>query len=410
MLRSRARLPLRLPPAVRRCRSPSAAKEKRINWPPTLASASTDSPVSSRVHPPAACGDLHPASSGAGAGVPLLPPHPLSLEMPRYDDHYGSTRLYVGRLSSRTRSRDLEYLFGRYGRIREVELKRDYAFIEFSDPRDADEARYNLDGRDVDGSRILVEFAKGVPRGAAGGSREYMGRGPPPGTGRCFNCGIDGHWARDCKAGDWKNKCYRCGERGHIERNCQNSPRNLRRERSYSRSPSPRRGRGHGRSRSYSRSRSRSYSRSRSRSLSGSPRGRRDRDDRRSRSLSYSRSPRRSISRAANGKERSPSPNGRRSPRSPQDRVSPPPNDNDERNGDSPRGRENSRSPSDGYRSPVAANGRSPSPRNNGSPSPMDNNSRSPRDNGSPSPRDGNGDGGSRGGSRSPRASESPEA
>jgi arginine/serine-rich splicing factor 7 len=33
---------------------------------------------------------------------------------------------------------------------------------EFSDTRDADEARYNLDGRDVDGSRILVEFAKGV--------------------------------------------------------------------------------------------------------------------------------------------------------------------------------------------------------------------------------------------------------
>jgi len=33
---------------------------------------------------------------------------------------------------------------------------------EFSDPRDADEARYNLDGRDVEGSRIIVEFAKGV--------------------------------------------------------------------------------------------------------------------------------------------------------------------------------------------------------------------------------------------------------
>lgn len=33
---------------------------------------------------------------------------------------------------------------------------------EFSDPRDADDARYSLDGRDVEGSRIIVEFAKGV--------------------------------------------------------------------------------------------------------------------------------------------------------------------------------------------------------------------------------------------------------
>lgn len=33
---------------------------------------------------------------------------------------------------------------------------------EFSEHRDADEARYQLDGRDVDGSRIVVEFAKGV--------------------------------------------------------------------------------------------------------------------------------------------------------------------------------------------------------------------------------------------------------
>ncbi|KAF3526393.1 hypothetical protein F2Q69_00048961 [Brassica cretica] len=240
--------------------------------------------------------------------------------MPRFDDRYGNTRLYVGRLSSRTRSRDLERLFSRYGRlpnvemfdecvdlvdifawciegasvsgclpnlemsvlwtwcnwwifsllvwciegVRDVDMKRDYAFVEFSDPRDADDARHYLDGRDFDGSRITVEASRGAPRG----SRDNGSRGPPPGSGRCFNCGVDGHWARDCTAGDWKNKCYRCGERGHIERNCKNSPspKKARGGGSYSRSPvksrSPRRRRSPSRSRSYSRGRS--YSRSRS--------------------------------------------------------------------------------------------------------------------------------------------------
>ena len=38
-------------------------------------------------------------------------------------------RIYIGRLSRRTRARDLEDKFERYGRIRDVEMKSDYAFI-----------------------------------------------------------------------------------------------------------------------------------------------------------------------------------------------------------------------------------------------------------------------------------------
>ncbi|TYI99500.1 hypothetical protein E1A91_A13G022400v1 [Gossypium mustelinum] len=282
--------------------------------------------------------------------------------MPRYDDRRGGTRLYVGHLSSRTRSRDLEDMFSRYGRVRDVDMKRDYAFVEFSDPRDADDARYALNGRDLDGSRMIVEFAKGVPRGS-GGSRDYPGRGPTPGSGRCFNCGIDGHWARDCKAGDWKNKCYRCGERGHIERNCQNSPKKLsRRPRSYSRSPSPYHGR----------SRSRSYSRGRSDSRSRSPVKRDrsyEREDRRSRSPKRhkgSPSP-------SQGRKHSPAPDERR----PQEGGSPSPKDRRHANGSdysaSPRGRSRSPDAEDGaYQSSRKENGHSrslsPPPRNDRSP------------------------------------------
>ena len=47
------------------------------------------------------------------------------------------SRVYVGRISSRTREGDLEEIFGKYGKVVSCDVKRDYAFVDFEDPRDA---------------------------------------------------------------------------------------------------------------------------------------------------------------------------------------------------------------------------------------------------------------------------------
>ena len=64
-----------------------------------------------------------------------------------------STRVYVGGLSYRARERDVEKFFRKYGRIREISLKHGYCFVEFDDYRDADDAVYELNGKDFMGDR-----------------------------------------------------------------------------------------------------------------------------------------------------------------------------------------------------------------------------------------------------------------
>lgn len=72
--------------------------------------------------------------------------HPLSMSVRRMNrvewDVLISDDGRVGCLcvSSRTRERDLEHEFDRYGRVERVDLKNGFGFVEFDDPRDADDA------------------------------------------------------------------------------------------------------------------------------------------------------------------------------------------------------------------------------------------------------------------------------
>lgn len=57
--------------------------------------------------------------------------------------------------------------FFRYGRIRDIDIKNPsrppaYAFVSFSDYRDAEDAVRGRDGYNFDGHRLRVELAKGI--------------------------------------------------------------------------------------------------------------------------------------------------------------------------------------------------------------------------------------------------------
>lgn len=68
------------------------------------------------------------------------------------------SRVYVGGLPYGTRERDLEKFFKGYGRTRDILIKNGYGFVEFEDYRDADDAVYELNGKELLGERSVERF------------------------------------------------------------------------------------------------------------------------------------------------------------------------------------------------------------------------------------------------------------
>ncbi|KAI9209248.1 RNA-binding domain-containing protein [Polychytrium aggregatum] len=80
--------------------------------------------------------------------------------------------LFVSGVSLRTRAKDLAYEFERYGRLVRCDIPAPrhgsrspatYAFVEFEDRRDAEDAYYEMQGRRFDGFTLDIQWAKSAP-------------------------------------------------------------------------------------------------------------------------------------------------------------------------------------------------------------------------------------------------------
>ncbi|EDW58907.1 RNA-binding protein 1 [Drosophila novamexicana] len=105
--------------------------------------------------------------------------------MSRYREWDLTCKVYVGNLGSSASKFEIENAFNKYGPLRNVWIARNppgFAFVEFEDRRDAEDATRALDGTRCCGTRIRVEMSSGrsrdrALRGVAEGSGNSGGRG-----------------------------------------------------------------------------------------------------------------------------------------------------------------------------------------------------------------------------------------
>jgi len=103
--------------------------------------------------------------------------------MSRHGNWAPECKVYIGDLKAGTTERDIEEPFSKFGQLKNVWVAQrppGFAFVEFDDPRDAEDSCRHLDGVRINGSRVRVEMSHGRKRGGGGRGRS---RSPPRGGG-----------------------------------------------------------------------------------------------------------------------------------------------------------------------------------------------------------------------------------
>jgi len=92
-------------------------------------------------------------------------------------------RLHVSPLNPRTKRKDIEKIFLKFGTINEVWMATNppcFAFVNYKHREDAEEAIRAMDGKSIDGSRVGISYARkrtiGGRRGGGGGGGDRYSR------------------------------------------------------------------------------------------------------------------------------------------------------------------------------------------------------------------------------------------
>ncbi|XP_018111926.1 RNA binding motif protein 14 L homeolog isoform X1 [Xenopus laevis] len=81
--------------------------------------------------------------------------------MPNYDERM---KIFVGNVDDRTTQEEITELFERYGTVVNCAVMKQYAFVHMRGAEEATKAVEDLNGRELNGKKMLVELSKPRPQ------------------------------------------------------------------------------------------------------------------------------------------------------------------------------------------------------------------------------------------------------
>ena len=116
--------------------------------------------------------------------------------------------LFIGNIAGEISQKELEDLFSKYGKC-EIKHKNVFAFVEYSSDKEAEQAKQELDKKEINGRVLSIEWSKK--------SKNYISKRYKESV-RCYTCGRKGHFARDCHDRKRSSPIRRYGDRRYRSR------------------------------------------------------------------------------------------------------------------------------------------------------------------------------------------------